>query len=49
MKPGDSFLLYDAGRVSVATCAHHFAKSKNPPWRFSVLNTPDGYRCWRVS
>jgi hypothetical protein len=49
MKPGDSFLLHNARRSTVNARAVGFAKRKNPPWRFSIRNTPKGCRCWRVS
>ena len=48
MKPGDSFLLNGAPHASVGVSAARFAAQQSPPWPFSVLKTPDGFRCWRV-
>lgn len=48
MKPGDSFLINGDARwkkVSTAAGAH----GKRYGQTFSVRNTPDGYRCWRIT
>lgn len=49
MAIGDSFLIDQTHNVqSVRQAASHYAKRNNRDWKFSILKTADGYRCWRI-
>jgi len=50
MKPGDSFLINgDATADGVRSAAITFGRSQGRNWKFSIRQTTEGPRCWRVS
>jgi hypothetical protein len=47
MRVNDSFLLLgNTKRATVAVAAARYAKKTNK--KFTVRQTPEGYRCWRI-
>ena len=47
MKVGDSFLLLGSTKkATVAVAANRHAKKTGT--KFTVRQTPEGYRCWRI-
>jgi hypothetical protein len=49
MKIGDSFLVPPDKKIDSFRRAAAVACRKRAGWKFSVINTESGYRCWRVA
>lgn len=48
MKPGDSFLINGTDHASVANAATSYGRAMGRAWKFRVIKTSEGYRCWRL-
>ena len=48
MEAGDSFALNGELPQTVGYLASVFARRQVPKWKFKVIKTDTGYRCWRI-
>lgn len=48
MAIGDSFIVPLVTRDKVYPAVSYFSK-RNPPYKFTIRKTDDGYRVWRIA